>query len=113
MGLNPGNDTVTFTNPAIVADRLHAVTATSASSFTQPGCNVQPVTVADKISDTQYSEATDKCISPPTSQIETVEAEWTAELNGQKFRVIGVKPYRDSPWGRLNSITVMLKEESG
>jgi len=113
VGLNPGNDTVTFTNPAIVADRLHAVTAVGATSFTQTGCNMQPISVGDRISDTEYSEATDKCICPPSANIQTVQSEWTATFTGQKFRVLGVKPYRDSPWGRLDHITIMCKEERG
>lgn len=117
MPLYPGNDTVTFVNPAIVADRLHHVSAAGQASAVVIGCSMQPVSVADRISDTSYSESTDKCIAPANATSEACRAEWQLVFTPpgaaqQTFRVLGVKPFRDV-WGRTDHVTIMCKSESG
>jgi hypothetical protein len=113
MPLNPGNNTVTFHNPGVVADRLHHVTSEPPSSTVVTGCLMQPVSEADKVSDTAYSEATDKCIAPVNATTVAAVAEWFIEFNGDSFRIMGLRPFYDSPWGRLDHITFMCKNEGG
>jgi hypothetical protein len=111
MPQNPGNNTVTFTFPGIVADRLHNIPTSPASSFSQTGCYVQPVTVKDKITDVAYTEATDKCIALWNSNTGQVVAEWFMVFNGLNYRVLGAKPFYDR-WGRQVTITFYVKEET-
>lgn len=113
MPMNPGNNAVTFNYPGVPNDRLHKQTAVSPSSFSQPGCLMEPVTESDKVSDTAFSEATDKCICPANSSTGTVQAEWFIQFNSDNYRVLGVRPFYDSPWGRLDHYTFMAKYESG
>ena len=112
MPLNPGNDTVTFNFPGVVNDRLHKVVGVSASTFDQSGCFVQPISVNDKVSDTEYSEATDRCLAPYTDDTQTVKAEWFAVFGGRSYRILGAKPHRDN-FGRGLHITFVLKVEDG
>lgn len=113
MPLNPGNNTVTFYFPGIVEDRLHHVSPVTSSSTVVNGCLMQPVSEADKITDTAYSDATDKCIAPVNDTTNLCAPEWFIQFNGQNFRVLGVRPFYDSPWGRLDHYTFMCKEEQG
>ncbi len=110
--LNPGVNVVTFTYPGVVQDRLHRVTPIASSSFTQGGCNVQPISVQDKISDTSYSEATEKCLTPFNDDTSSIRAEWFAQYNNANYRILGVKHHLDR-MGRGVHITVILKREDG
>lgn len=112
MPLNPGHDVVTFIYPGVVNDRLHKVDAVAASQFDQSGCNMQDLSVDDKVTNTEFSEATHRCLAPYTAQTETVKAEWFAQFNGGKFRILGVKRRRDG-FGRGIHITFICKEENG
>lgn len=113
MPLNPGNNTVTF---ALVSwngtpDRL-GVTGPVSTPYEQPGVSMQPISGGDKPADTQYSEATWKCIAlanPVTSQAKAEDFIW---FNGVQYRIIFVKTYYDD-WGRVDHITFMCKEQDG
>lgn len=111
MPQNPGNNTVVFNYPGVVNDRLHKVTPVGASTFTQGGCNMQAVTVRDKIDNTQYSQATDKCIAPANTNTQSVVAEWYLTFNGNSYRILGAKPVYDR-WARLHHITFYAKTET-
>lgn len=113
MPLNPGRDVVTFIYPGITNDRLHKFATTAASTqFNQTGCNVQPISVDDKVTDTAYSEATDRCLTPFVDAMAAVKAEWKASWGGKTYRVLGVKPHRDN-FGRGLHYTVIVKYENG
>jgi hypothetical protein len=112
MPLNPGTDTVTFVFPGVLVDRLHKVQGSAGSQFDQNGCNVQPLSAEDKVSDTEYSEATDKCLAPYNDLTASVLAEWRMEWAGQDFRIMGCRPYRD-PFGRGVHILFTVKREEG
>ena len=111
MPQNPGNNAVTFTWPGVTPDRLHNVQASDAQSFVQTGCYVQPVTVKDKITDTAYTEATDKCIALLNSNTQSVTAEWYMVFNGLNYRVLGAKPFYDR-WGVPVTVTFYVREET-
>ena len=111
MPQNPGNNAVTFTFPGVVADRLHNIAGSPPLSFLQTGCYVQPVTVKDKITDTAYTEATDKCIALWNANTGQVVAEWFAQFNGLNYRVLGAKLFYDR-WGRPVTITFYMREET-
>ncbi len=111
MPQNPGNNTVVFNYPGVVNDRLHKVQAVAPSTFTQGGCNMQAVTVRDKIDNTQYSQATDKCLAPANTNTESVVAEWYLTFNGDVYRILGSKPVYDR-WARLHHITFYCKTET-
>lgn len=113
MPLNPGNNTVTFENPGVIADRLHKVAPVDPSSDVVVGCLMQPVSESDKVTDTAYSAATDKCIAPVNDTTQACRAEWFIQFNGDNYRVLGVRPFYDSLWGRLDHITFMCKNEGG
>jgi hypothetical protein len=113
MPLNPGNNTVVFDYPGVVEDRLHKVTAIPPSSTTITGCLMQPISEADKVADTAYSEATDKCLAPVNATTQAAAAEWFIQFNGANYRVLGVRPFYDSPWGRLDHFTFICKAEAG
>src|ERR1700757_5011739 len=85
----PGNSTITFNFPGVTPDRLNNMPSQASSSFTQVGCAMQPVTVKDDLDNTVYSYATDKCIAPPTTNTESVTAEWYLSFNDASFRVLG------------------------
>ena len=108
----PGNSTITFNFPGVTPDRLNNVPSVASSSFTQVGCAMQPVTVKDDLDNTVYSYATDKCIAPPTTNTESVTAEWYLSFNDASFRVLGAKPVYDR-WSRLHHITFYCKSEDG
>jgi hypothetical protein len=110
MPQNPGNDTVTFVYPGVVNDRLHKVTAVASTSFVQTGCSMQPLGVKDKISSTQYSEATQECYALTNANTLSVEAEWFIQFNGLDYRVLGCRPYRDF-LGNPVYISFICKEE--
>ena len=109
----PGNNTVNFITVTYDAapDRL-GVTGPRETSNSQVGCAMQPISGKDQITDTMYSEATWKCISPATSVTVPVEAEDFVQFNGDKYRVLMVKPFYDR-WARLTHITFYCKEENG
>lgn len=107
----PGNNTVTFTFPGVESDRLHHVQAQESTSFSQQGCYVDPVSVRDKISDTAYTQATDKIIVLANEDTLSVKAEWFATFNNLDYRVLGAKLFYDS-WGRPYTITFYCKDET-
>lgn len=110
----PGQDTVTF----VSIDRTTGtkselgIPAPAETPQAQTGCSFQPVTVQDKITDTMFSEATHKCISPTSAITLACEAEDRLEFNGTKHRVIGTKVFRDRRQ-RVNHITVVCREQDG
>lgn len=113
MPLNPGRDTVTFSSPAVINDRLHKfVNPVASTSFDQGGCFMQPISVNDKITDTTYSEATDKLIAPYNANTLTVKAEWLVQWSGVQYRILGAKLHRDS-FTRGMHITFICKDETG
>jgi hypothetical protein len=107
---NPGNDTVTFVYPGVTVDRLHKVQGTPSSQFTQTGCSMQPISVKDRVDNTQYSEATDRCFALSNANTLSVQAEWFAQFDGLNYRVLGVEPYRDS-WGNPEYVGFICKAE--
>ena len=113
MPLNPGNDSVVFVKQSWTGapDRL-GVTGPVSTYNTVVGCAMQPISVRDHITDTLYSEATWKCISPTTTVTKAAKAEDMLQFKGDNYRVLGVKPYEDA-WGRLDHITLMCREEAG
>jgi hypothetical protein len=111
MPQNPGNDTVTFKFPGVIADRLHKVAGQSPSHFNQGGCSMQPASVKDKVDNTAYSEATDKCLAPYNTQTAQVQAEWYIQFGSGSFRVLGAKPFSDR-WGRVHHITFICRDEA-
>lgn len=111
MPQNPGNDTVTFTYPGVTADRLHKINAVAGSDFTQRGCSMQPISVKDKIDNTQYTDATDRCFALFNDNTSAVKAEWFIGFNGLNYRVLGTMPYRDF-WGNPAYVAFICKEET-
>ena len=114
MPLNPGNQAVTFNPPGnFEVDRLHTQPAsTGLSSFTQPGCNLQDISVKDKVDNTAYAEATDKVFTPYNTNIAGVDAEWHMTYNGDDYRVLGVHNTPDA-LGRIYQGLFILKRETG
>lgn len=113
--LNPGVTPVTFNPPgAFVVDQYHTQPAnnTGASAFNQLGCNVQTVTMRDKVDNTAYSEATHKIFTPYNSNTAAVEAEWYAVNGSVRYRVLGNHLTGDS-WGRIYQCEFIAKEEQG
>lgn len=111
MPQNPANDTVTFVYPGVQADRLHKVVTDAPTSFVQHGCSMQPISVRDKIDNTAYSEATDRCFALTNANTLTVAAEWFIQFNGLNYRVLGTEPYRDF-WGNPAYIAFICKAET-
>jgi hypothetical protein len=107
----PGNDTVIFTYPGVQADRLHKVGAIAGSNFTQKGCSMQPISVKDRIDNTQYTEATDRCFALVNTNTLQVKAEWFVQFNSLNYRVLGTMPYRDF-WGNSVYVAFICKEET-
>lgn len=112
MPLNPGTDSFTFSFEGVVADKYHKVTPQGSQSVSQGGCNLQPLGVNDEITNTQFTEATHRLLTPYTDGTKTVRAEWLAQHNSVTYRVLGVKWHEDN-FGRGLHITMILKEESG
>jgi hypothetical protein len=115
MPLNPGNQTLTFNPPGqFSVDRLHTVPASSGlSSFVQPGCNLQSMTVKDRVENTAYSEATDRLFTPYNASTGAVTPEWYAvDSAGAKYRVLGTHNVGDQ-WGRFYQCQFVLKKEAG
>jgi hypothetical protein len=113
--LNPGVAVLTFTPPGrFVVDRLHSVPASSGvSSFVQPGCLIQPLTVKDKVKDDAYSAATNRVFAPPNANTLTVMAEWyVTDAANNSYRIIGVRSVPDV-FGRVLQCEFMAKFEEG
>lgn len=114
MPLNPGNDTITFIHQSLTGtpDKYGVIAPTQTTSVVG-GCALQPISERDKISDTTYSEATDHCITPVTSFVLTILADdFLQDAAGVKYRILGVRPYRDF-WGRNDHVTFVCKYEVG
>lgn len=112
--MNPGWDTVYFVSldPGEPPDRLGvAVQVLTSGSGAVPGCSFQPLGVKDAISDYEYSEATHRCIAPPTSIVLQCQSEDQLQFNGQTFRVMGVKTFWEH--GSVHHVDVMCKWENG
>jgi hypothetical protein len=116
MPLNPGNQTLTFNPPGqFSVDRLHTVPASSGlSSFTLTlCCNLQGMTVKDRIEDTAYAEATDKAFTPYNANTSAVTAEWyIQDAAGAKYRILGTHNTPDQ-WGRFYQCQFIVKKETG
>lgn len=114
MPLNPGNDTITFIQLRRTGqpDRYGVIQPTETTSVVR-GCSLQPMSEKDQITNTTFSEATDKCLTPATDFVQAIEPQdFLADKDGVRYRIIGIRPYRDS-WGRLDHITFLCKHEEG
>lgn len=116
MPLNPGNQTITFNPPGnFVVDKYHKVPAsTGLSSFSQPGTNIQAVTVKDKVANTAYAEATHRVYTPYNTNTSGVTAEWRIVPQGKSvsYRILGIELIPDG-WGRYFFCEFVCKEEQG
>lgn len=115
--MNPGGDTVTFVVKSPGTRDDYGVMRPVETSTPVPGCNFQPAMVSDKVSDTEFAEATHKCISPCTgpntaanAAVLAVQAEDTLTFGGVDHRVVGKRVYRDW-YGRLDHVTVYAQEQ--
>lgn len=108
--MNPGGDSVTFNARGPVVSRDGNGIATYAvTSTVVTGCFLQPMSVKDKVSDTEFASATHRCISPGRPAVIACMAEDTLTFNDVSYRVVGKKVYND--WnGRLDHITVVVEE---
>lgn len=111
--MNPGWDTVTFVSVTPASPGRLGVDATSETTVSNsvPGCSFQPLSVKDQISNTEYAEATHRCISPPTTVVLACKAEDELVFNGQSGRVMGVKTFWEH--GRVHHVDVICKIEQG
>jgi hypothetical protein len=112
--VNPGNDTIAFSVRGSVATRNADGIAQYVPTVTVvTGCFLQPMSLSDKVGDTEFAEATHRCISPPKAAVMSVLAEDTlTDANGVHYRVVGKKVYRT--WGgALDHITVICQEQAG
>lgn len=118
--MNPGNDTITFKVRGPVTSRNADGIAQYHPTVTAvTGCFLQDAAMKDKVGDTEFAEATHRCISPtnPAKPLEkaavvAVFPEDTLVFGGVDFRVVGKKVYRD--WnGALDHITVYCIEQHG
>lgn len=110
----PGNDTVTFvsiaTDRTVKSDRGRPLKPET--STPQGGCSVQPWIIRDDVTDTQFSEATDKFICPSTVLTRACKAEDRLEFGGDRWRVIGIKPWRKRS-GRDHHVTIYAQAQHG
>lgn len=114
MSLNPGNDTITFVHltRTTTPDKYGVIKPTETTSVVT-GCALQPISEKDRIADTAYAESTNACIAPTTSSTLGIVAEdYLRDINGLKYRIMGVRQFRDG-WGRTDHITFMCKYEVG
>ena len=112
--MNPGSDTIVFSVRGSVAGRNADGIATYTPTNTPvTGCFLQPMTLSDKVGDTEFAEATHRCISPPKAAVIAVQAEdRLIDKNGVSYRVVGKKVY--NTWsGGLDHITVICQEQDG
>lgn len=114
MPLNPGNDTITFVHKeASGTVDQYGVPALVETSSAVTGCALQPTSEKDNITNTTYAEATNKCLTPATTfTLAIVPDDYLTDAAGLKYRIIGVRPYRDG-WGRTDHITFICKWETG
>ena len=116
--MNPGNDTITILyknrltgDPDPFGNRL------TVTSETVSGCALQPVKEGDKINETEYANATDRCICPASSAVLAINPEDQIQYTPigadvMTYRVLGIKRYRDW-WGRLDHLTLLCRWEEG
>lgn len=114
MPLNPGNQPLTFNPPGnFQTDKYHKVPAsTGLSSFSQPGNNVQTMSVKDKVANTAYAEATHRVFTPYNTNTAGVSPEWQIVNGSVSYRVQGVELVPDT-WGRVFYCEFICKEEQG
>ncbi len=109
-----GSDTVTFVSIAVdrttKSDRGRP--SKPETPATQTGCSVQPWIIRDKVSDTEFSEATDKFICPVSQVTLACKAEDRLEFLGDKYRVIGTKVWRRRN-GQQNHVTIYAQAQHG
>jgi len=116
--VNPGNDTITVLYENRVSgtkDRYGNILNITTASM--PGCNLQPVKGGDRISDTEYADATDRCICPVSDAALAIRAEDRIQYTPvggdlMTYRVLDIKRYRDW-WGRLDHLTLVCRWEEG
>lgn len=116
--LNPGNDTVTIkyvNRTSGVKDRYGNIL--NITTATQGGCALQPIKEGDRVNETEYQNATDHCICPPTDVVAAIKAEdhiVYTPVGGptMDYRVLGIKRFRDS-WGRTSHYTLICRWEQG
>ena len=110
--MNPGADSVTFTIKGTTTSRDKlGVAVKGITTSVVDGCNFQPLAIGDVVSDTEYSHATHRCISPATAVVLSCKAEDILAFQGKGYRVQGVKQYRD--WrGRNHHVTITCIEQA-
>ena len=114
MPLNPGNDTITFLHQSWMSGPVdrYGVAGTQTSTVVT-GCALQPLSEKDKIENTAYAEATSKCIAQANAAtLAVVPDDFIVDAAGLKYRVMGIRPYRDN-WGRTDHISFIVKYEEG
>lgn len=108
----PGRDIVTFVSVSATGtkDRLGIAKPVEVATD-QKGCDMQPMSVKDKVSDTEFASATHKCIAPATATVLACKAEDRLEFIDTKYRVIGVRRYKIR--GRYDHVDVICEEQHG
>lgn len=107
---NPGRDSVVFVSIGLTDTKTDRGNRTKAEApTTQAGCSMQPWSVSDKVSDTVYAQATNKCICPVSDVTLACKPEDRLEFNSHKYRVIGTELWIRR--GVKHHVTVFCQEQ--
>lgn len=107
------NDTVSFTTVRETgAKDKYNVAAPVEVTNSYSGCSMQPISVNDKLSNTAYSEATNKCYAPINDFLLSMKSEDLITFMGIEYRVKGIQIYTDTDAG-LDHIRFIIKSERG
>lgn len=112
--MKPGNDVITFSSRGTVVSRNADGIAQYTPTVTAvAGCFMQPMALKDQVGDTEFAQATHRCISPAVSAVLACVAEDTlTDAAGIHYRVVGKKVFND--WnGRPDHVTVICQEQAG
>ena len=118
--MNPGGQVVTFlvAGGGVSRDKM-GVAVKAVTSTDVGGCFMQPLSVKDVVDDTNFSEASWKCIAPANgpdvaanAAVLACKAEDNLLFGGFTFRVQGAKQYFD--WnGAADHVTVVCQRQDG
>lgn len=107
-----GRDTVTFRTFAPGTRNSKGVAVKVPTNTTVTGCSMQPVSMAENVSNTDVATEVWHCIAPPKTLTLGLDATGEIDFKGKTYQVTGVKPYGDIG-GRVDHLTVACKRQVG
>lgn len=109
----PGGQTVTFATATITTGRLGAIT-TAGSGVDVTGCFMQPLGIAEKVTETDVGTELWRCIAPnkPAVLVAAEDIKATLIFDGDTYQITGSKPWAEVD-GTVGHITIECKRQVG